>query len=71
MPVILEGFDLTIRNVSVCIRYALFHYLLPLFLLLWPDYVVRMKEYFKWNHIASVILVYLSCVFIACDPLKQ
>ena len=44
MLVILAGFDLTIRKVSACIRYALFHYLLPLLLLLWPDYVVRMKE---------------------------
>ena len=44
MPVILAGFDLNIRKVSACIRYALFHYLLPLLLLLLPDYVVRMKE---------------------------
>lgn len=44
MPVILAGFDLTIRKVSACTRYPLFHYLLPLLLLLWPDYVVRMNE---------------------------
>ena len=40
IPVILAGFDLTIRKVSACIRYALFHYMLPLLLLLWLDYVV-------------------------------
>ena len=44
MPVILAGFDLTIPKVSASIRYALVHYLLPVLLLLWPDYVVRMKE---------------------------
>ena len=64
MPVILAGFDLTIRKVSACIRYALFHYLLPLLLLLWPDYVVRMKECFLMeSYRSSYICLSQLCLY--------
>ena len=65
MPVILAGFDLTIRKVSACIRYALFHYLLPLLLLLLPDYVVRMKECLLMeSYRSSYICLSQLCVYL-------